>query len=778
MEKENRQYHLLEKKRWLPGIFLVFAIVFGLSAAGNIRQVHAAEKEQIRFARGVAYDSEGNRLILKGNSAGLGPAYGAYDIIVQTYWVSSNSGIIRIEGRKDGLNCNVKAVSPGFCSITATTVSNYYLNGLLKDVQTEENLPYKFRVVDTISSIKLGKKTLSMNLNSTAQLSYTTVPSDLYSRYMNDFRFRSSNTKVAAVDEDGKITAVGTGTATITASTSQGVTATCKVTVKRPKAAAIKLNQTKVTLGVGETQKLTGSLSPKGASGKITWSSSNPKAAGVSSSGTVKAKALGKTTITAKLASGVRASCTVTVVKRPSSVKLNKKSLTLVRGSSQKLTYTLSPKNTVASVTWSSSNPKVASVDKNGKVKAVKVGTASITVKTVNGKKTVCKVKITPPPAAKIRLSSTSLTVLTGEKTKLAYTLTPSDSANKPKWSSSNPKVAAVDSKGNVTAKAAGTATITAKISSKVFAKCKIKVNKKVPVSSISIRASVPYLGVGETIKLKAAVSPSNTTDQMKWSSENPSVATVAQDGTVRGMKAGGTVIRASAGKITKSYRIAVVSGDIYDISKGNITVGDGKVTQAGRTYSYNAAGGITVVQSTASTNNMISVNNLGNTIMESPKKLTPIKIVLANVCLTSSEAIHTVSDKDVTLELMAGTRNILSAPWFGIMANGANRANLVIQGSGSLEVDAGSTAIRCRKLLIRSGTVVVRTESSKHTVIGDTGAYGFDDMDYSLSVLSGAKVTAYGGSRAIGTDEDAPQYPINISVAQGSLTYYKTYKK
>lgn len=703
------------------------------------------------------------------------------------YWSSGNASVARVVPDKNNSNyATVYGISPGKTTIVLNSsklvatwgggkVENFRETWEVTVNPAEPTAtPTPTPAPVTVKGVTLSKSKASLVMGKTLTLTASIRPSNA----VTTLRWRSSASNVATVNANGLVTAKKAGTATITVTTANGRSASCKVTVKRPKATGIKLNKTKATIGIGETLKLKGKLSPSGASEKITWTSSNTKVAGVSTSGSVKAKTVGKTTITAKLASGVRTSCKVTVVKRPSSIKLNKTRLTLTLGKSQKLTYTLLPKKTVASVTWSSSNPKIASVDKNGKVKAVKAGTASITVKTVNGKKAVCKVTVLSPPAAKIRLSSSSLAMFKGEKAKLSYTLTPSDSADKPKWTSSNTKVAAVDGKGNITAKSAGTATVTAKISAKVFAKCTVKVKNKVPAASISIRASVPYLGVGETLKLKAAVSPSNTTDELKWSSEDPSIASVEQDGTVRGRKTGGTVIKAVAGKRSKSFRIAVVSGDIYDISKGRITVGDGKVWQAGNTYSYNAAAGITVVQSTPSTTNKICVNNLGNAIAEYPKTLTPIKIVLANVSLASSEAIDAYSAKDVTLELMAGTKNTLCAPWFGICSSGTDKSGLIIQGGGSLEVDAGGTAIRCSKLLIRSGTVTVRTESSEYAVIGDSGEYRYDDMDYSLSVLSGAKVTAYGGSRALGTDEDNPKYPIKVSVAQGSLTYYKDYKK
>ena len=84
-------------------------------------------------------------------------------------------------------------------------------------------------------------------------------------------------------------------------------------------------------------------------------------------------------------------------ISEPTSVSLNKTALTLDVGKSYTLTKTVSPSNAVTSYTWSSSNTSVATVDSNGKVTAKKAGTATITVKTSNGKTATCKVTVNLP---------------------------------------------------------------------------------------------------------------------------------------------------------------------------------------------------------------------------------------------------------------------------------------------------------------------------------------------------------------------------------------------
>lgn len=144
--------------------------------------------------------------------------------------------------------------------------------------------------------------------------------------------------------------------------------------------AAPKINKKSVTLYVGQTN----TLKISGTKTKAKWSSSNKSIATVSSKGKVTAKKKGSATITAKVGKK-KYTCKVTV-KNPS---LNKTKLSLEKGK----TYTL--KLTGSKVkSWATSDKKIASVDKNGKVTAKKKGTATITATATNGKKYTCKITV------------------------------------------------------------------------------------------------------------------------------------------------------------------------------------------------------------------------------------------------------------------------------------------------------------------------------------------------------------------------------------------------
>ena len=167
------------------------------------------------------------------------------------------------------------------------------------------------------------------------------------------------------------------------------------------------------------------------------------------------------------------------------SISLSKTSMSLVKGNSSVLNVSYNPSNTTDSktVTWSSSNSSVAAVS-NGVVTAKGAGTATITA-TCNGKKATCLVTVSVPLQS-ISLSKTSLSLNKGSSSTLTVSYNPSNTtvSKTVTWSSSNSSVASV-SGGRVTAKAAGTATITATCNGKQ-ATCKVTVKSIAGYQSVT----------------------------------------------------------------------------------------------------------------------------------------------------------------------------------------------------------------------------------------------------------------------------------------------------
>ena len=145
----------------------------------------------------------------------------------------------------------------------------------------------------------------------------------------------------------------------------------------------LKLDKTKLTLGVGEKYAMTVSTTPAETIDKFTWTSSDKNVASVNSNGVITAGKMGTATVTVRTSKGKTAAVKVTVRKAPSSIKMPYSSRRMSVGQSIKITPTL--EGYAVELTWVSSDPSVATVDGNGNVKALKKGNTFITAKTYNG---------------------------------------------------------------------------------------------------------------------------------------------------------------------------------------------------------------------------------------------------------------------------------------------------------------------------------------------------------------------------------------------------------
>ena len=313
---------------------------------------------------------------------------------------------------------------------------------------------------------------------------------------------------------------------------------------------SVTVSPISVAMEVGQSIQLVVSISPNNATDKsVTWTSSNTDIATVSD-GLVTAIAEGNAVITAK-AGGKSSTCAVSVKKSVvavTSVTLSRTSLNLTKGQSESLSATLSPDNaTDKTVTWSSSDATIASVDQNGRVTALKSGNASIMAKAGEMSAT-CSVAITTPVES-VSLDRNSVNLEEGQSTTLVATINPNDADDQDvEWTTSDASVASVAG-GIVTAIAEGEATISAKVGDK-SATCSVIVKKSViSVLSITLNESELTLTVGESVTLIATVLPENATDKtVTWKSEKEEVASVDGNGNVKALSKGQTTIIASSG--------------------------------------------------------------------------------------------------------------------------------------------------------------------------------------------------------------------------------------
>ncbi len=276
-------------------------------------------------------------------------------------------------------------------------------------------------------------------------------------------------------------------------------------------------------------------------------------------------------------------------------VTLDVNEMSLVIDQTATLSATVLPENAKnKNITWSSNNKNVVTVDENGHIKALKKGTATITVTTEDGKFTAtCKITVTESvvSVSNVKLSGAS-SVKVGNTIKLTATITPSNATNKKlTWTSSDPKKANVDENGNVKGISEGSVTITVTTEdNNKTATHRVTIVKNETTPSTPTNPSNPSkpsnpdtptnpstpstptvkeiiingpktVEAGSTIKLTATIKMSDnttTTKTITWTSSNSDIATVNDDGVVTGKKAGSVEIIAKVDNITASYDITV----------------------------------------------------------------------------------------------------------------------------------------------------------------------------------------------------------------------------
>ena len=276
----------------------------------------------------------------------------------------------------------------------------------------------------------------------------------------------------------------------------------------------------------------------------VTYASDNETVASVDENGKVTAKAAGTAVITATSAAGKTAQYKLTV-KTPS-VKMNASAKTLyVKGSPAEVTLKATTAGVTGKVTYTSSKPSVAAVAANGKVTAKAAGTAVITAKCGNYKAT-CKITVKKPS---VKASASAKTVFVGGTSQIKVKKT--GVSGKVTYTSSNKSVAVVSAGGKVTAKKAGTATITVKCGS-YKATCRITVKK----GSLKITSKTAVSVKAKKTTAIKAVATSKA--KITYRSSNTKVATVSSKGVVKGVKKGKAVIYVSSNGITKKVTVTV----------------------------------------------------------------------------------------------------------------------------------------------------------------------------------------------------------------------------
>ncbi len=461
---------------------------------------------------------------------------------------------------------------------------------------------------DPLRGIVLNKTTLTIDTEHPERLAAVLDPVDSFQYYEDDIKWTTSDKLIATVDEDGMVTPVREGTATITASVG-GFSASCQVTVvKRVPLTGVALNKTKAVLQVGEKETLkVNKFLPENTTDYkgIEWRSGNPKVAAVdSTTGVVTAVAKGNTVITAVATDvlddyKVLATCEVEVRDDAlRTIKITPQVNVVEVGSTVSYGVTRDPVTNKTPIEWSSDKPDVLSIDANGVAAAKKVGTVTITaqantpgVDALVSDRLVVKVVPATVKMTGLSLPDEQTVTLSKKSFTIPATYTPANTTEKSmvKWTSSDESIAKVDyNTGAITALKPGTVIIKAayvdpKDPSKsefIYDTCKLTV--KDVVSSIAFQAVTGEEGTSVSLldfvsllnPYGKAVDPDNDeqtvrdflhTTTIEWSTTSSNVAFVdkgsdayADDDVLYLAAAGDATITARVNGVVKSVKVTV----------------------------------------------------------------------------------------------------------------------------------------------------------------------------------------------------------------------------
>lgn len=269
--------------------------------------------------------------------------------------------------------------------------------GLNGDPSVKKEIPVTVLAKDSLKveklSIERAPETLSLGTSADLTAAYTLADGAMLTNPQKAVTWTSSDPKVLYVSPGGKVTAVGGGSATVTASVGgASVAKTITVTAaEEPKdtVTSITLNKYSLTLYVGEMgEQLAATILPEGSTASVVWQSSNPNVATVTEKGLVQAVTPGTSVITAT-AGGRHVSCIVSVLAarvRVTGVSFAESKHEIPMGGTATLTATITPADaTVKTLVWTSDDPGIASVSRTGIVTAVSVGTTKIHATSVDG---------------------------------------------------------------------------------------------------------------------------------------------------------------------------------------------------------------------------------------------------------------------------------------------------------------------------------------------------------------------------------------------------------
>ena len=413
---------------------------------------------------------------------------------------------------------------------------------------------FRLCIAPGVKKITVSAPTTYVDLSGskTLQLKATCDPEDAIA----DVTWSSSSSKIATVDASGLVTARKTGKVTITATAKDGSKVRGRITLRVVSGVTGLTIEGAGSVAAGKSITLKAVMMPADATEKgVVWSVDCDKSiASISQSGkltTKKVSGITNITVTAvsKQNSAIRATHTVTIRPVTTGLAISAPRLTIDLASpTLQLTAKCIPEDASQQVTWSTSNKRIATVDANGVVTALKAGTVTITATATDG--TGVRAKFT----VKVQKTVKSLTISGAEKlgggqsTTIKATILPKDAANQKVIYSLNcpASVATISTSGvlttkNVTEITTVTVNAVSAENSTISATWTLVIYPK--TTKLTLTAASSWINVGASVQLHVSATPETAQMPIRWRSSNTRVATVDANGVVRGLKAGTATI-------------------------------------------------------------------------------------------------------------------------------------------------------------------------------------------------------------------------------------------
>jgi len=437
----------------------------------------------------------------------------------------------------------------------------------------------------SLSSLQMTPGSASVAPGAILQFTATGKYSDGSSKDLTaSAQWKSSDSSVASIAAAGKVTAVGAGTVTVTATSGQmQATAIVQVTSAATNLASIAVSPAGSSLPVNTSLQFTATGTYKDGSSRdltalVNWASFATATATINAGGLATGVAAGSTTITASLGTIIGSTSLTITAPTISSIVVTPDGLTLGIGIGEQYTATAiysdgSTQDLVSGVTWTSSAPGVASINSSGLATTVGAGSATITAK-VGSLTDTTQLTVVAANLVSISVTPTPSSIAVGTAQQFSAVGSFNDGSTQlltsVTWSSSSSSVATINSSGLATAVGTGTATITA-TSGSVTGTAALTVTGA-SVTAITVTPANSNMPVGTTKQFTATASFSDGSSQdvtasVLWGSSNPAAAAINNQGLVSSVAAGSTTINAVLDSVTGSTNLTVTTVKLVGIA-------------------------------------------------------------------------------------------------------------------------------------------------------------------------------------------------------------------